>query len=787
MSGGDAFGAEGADLVLHEGDERGDDDGGAGEEECGELIGEGFASAGGEEGEGGVAVEEGVDGGFLTAAEGGVAEVVAEGVGGSHGEGTDGRGVRVLQDAERGLSQRVMKRILTVLIFAVPTAGMAVEAVTMEALTGGRPWKLAWLAEGGEKLMVLDPGGQVRELLGGQGRLARPLVTADGGAVVVTKLKATVGDAGTAYDPEMVSVPWTGGVPRSLGSGAAVAIWPGAGEEPGAVYAFAALETSKRAALAGEPLVKFRVEKPEDREIVWSGRAAAVDNFQVSRDGTRAAGLFPWPQAGLADLKAQTWTPAGHGAWPSLAPDDSYAMLLLDGTKRRLRCYVPEVDPGWDLDLAELPTLAGGTLNHPRWSNDAQILTFTGPWPEEGSGGEARVQALRLRKDLKAVEAVHVATVTTGAVESPDLWVANAGGVVTSLPQAPKVGAAGGAKAGGWPVQTDGLVLGWERLGGKNDPVLRGMAFGGPGGVVNVSAGSAEFPAAVSGAVFDAVRGSGAWSLSCMVTERRSVPPMSVRLVTLRNEDGTDAAGLYRVDGKLVLRVLTGGGEGVPARVERFVLTAMFIEDDRPFSLVVTCRNKRLACYVDGQLMREFTTEASGFGGWKAGQLVLGDERPYGGPWTGNIERVALYSRGLGQEEVEEAWKEASAMLTERTRPTRNLVKAKLVEWPELPAGEALKESANWLQASVWEIEQVFTGAVTDKRITRLHWAVLDGKPVPRPEVQVGQSMEFSIEPVTDHPETGAAKVHHAVTAGEAPVWFDATVPGRHKPPFPAP
>jgi hypothetical protein len=55
-----------------------------------------------------------------------------------------------------------MKRILTVLIFALPAVGMAVEAVTMEALTGGRPWKLAWLAEGGEKLMVLDPGGQVR-------------------------------------------------------------------------------------------------------------------------------------------------------------------------------------------------------------------------------------------------------------------------------------------------------------------------------------------------------------------------------------------------------------------------------------------------------------------------------------------------------------------------------------------------------------------------------------------------------------------------------------------------
>ena len=144
------------------------------------------------------------------------------------------------------------------------------------------------------------------------------------------------------------------------------------------------------------------------------------------------------------------------------------------------------------------------------------------------------------------------------------------------MPQAPQVAAAGAGKAGGWPVQPDGLVLGWEQLGGKNDPVLRGMAFGGPGGAVNVSAGSAEFPAAVCGPVFDAVRGSGAWSLSCMVTGRRSVPPMSVRLVTLRNEDGTDAAAVYGLDGKLVRRVLTGGGGGAPARVVRLGMTERF-------------------------------------------------------------------------------------------------------------------------------------------------------------------------------------------------------------------
>jgi len=45
----DSSGAEGRDLVLHQGDERRNDDGDAVEEEGGELVAEGFAAACGEE------------------------------------------------------------------------------------------------------------------------------------------------------------------------------------------------------------------------------------------------------------------------------------------------------------------------------------------------------------------------------------------------------------------------------------------------------------------------------------------------------------------------------------------------------------------------------------------------------------------------------------------------------------------------------------------------------------------------------------------------------------------
>ena len=669
-----------------------------------------------------------------------------------------------------------MQRLLLTILLLTAAAAPAVDVLTMEALAEGRPWKLVWLADDATRLMALDPGGEPRELLAGQGRLARPLVNADGSGVFVTRLSPTDTPDGTAFSPEMFAIPWTGGPPRSLGSGIAVAVHA----PSDAVYGFASLQTTKRQALTGETVFRFKPAKPDDREIVWAERPAAVDNFMISRDGSRAGGLFPWPQAGLIDLSGNGWKPVTHGAWPSLAPDDSFAMLVLDGTRRRLGCFVPEVDPGWSLDLGTVPPLAGGGIGHPRWSNDPRILTATGPWPEEG-GGEARVIALRLRGDLKAVEAVHVAASTTGRVESPDLWVAGGGSRTSDLPQQPRSAPARAAAA--WPTVGDGVVMAWERLGGSApDPVLHGMAFPDRCGGVNVSAGTAEFPADAVKRAVDAIRASGAWSLECMISERRSPPPVSTRLVSLRHADGRDLATLYRVDGKLVLRTLTGEGAG--ARQERLVLTSMFIEEDRPFSLVVTCRGRRMACYVDGQEMKTFTLSAPVATAWEAGRLVLGDERQYGGPWTGSIERLALHSRELAKDEVEAAWQQTATWLNDRTRPTRCLVKVKLIEWPELPA-DAAGAAPRRLSASTWEVEQVFTGSVEAKKITVLHWAVLDGKAVPRPDIRPGQSMELSLEPAADHPELTDVPTHDALTSREAPAWFDAAVPGRHKPPFP--
>lgn len=80
VNGGDAIAqfGDGVDLVLHEGDERRNDQDGAAEQTRGELVGERFSGAGWHERDTIAAREDGIDDLALSGAEFGVTEDVAE-------------------------------------------------------------------------------------------------------------------------------------------------------------------------------------------------------------------------------------------------------------------------------------------------------------------------------------------------------------------------------------------------------------------------------------------------------------------------------------------------------------------------------------------------------------------------------------------------------------------------------------------------------------------------------------------------------------------------------------
>lgn len=628
----------------------------------------------------------------------------------------------------------------------------------LNTVTAERPVRLVWLeqpdpAQPDRQLFAYGSadGLGLRATPEATGDLARPLLANDGESIVFTQLNARTEAGKTAYAPEIFLRPWAGGAAKSLGPGMAVDLWRDPSYNIEYVYAVEQLLPGTTPRLTGEKLLRFRLDRPDEKEIIWTATPLGTEQFQVSADGRRAAGLFPFPKAGVADLTNQTLIPLPAGAWPALAADNSYAAALLDGSRRRLRIFAPNLDPGWELTFMGASGWRDGGVLHPRWTNHPAIMVCTGPYPEDGPAADLCL--VRFRDDLRTIQ--QVVRLTEGRrAFSPEAWVEKGSFSLSALPQQPVVIPKAAPKP--WPVTQDGLIFAWDHHR-RSEPLPQapaaltphGFAFWGRYDAMDPSGGWFSVDPAASARISRECTAASAFSMELILTERQTPPPVSVRLAALMLEDGREAFALYRVDRKLVFRVLLGGTPDKPALVHPLVLTNLAIEADRPVHLALALRHNRLTCWLDGQMQKEFQLESSGLAAWGPGSLTFGDPQPYGSPWSGTLERIALYNRALGDDEVRTAVETAGQWIESRTRPTRHKIKATLAALPvPEPAGPA-----NQTGTSLWDVEQVFAGAVEIRRIGVITWARLQGKEVPNRFPAVGQSMELLLDSAGDHPE----------------------------------
>ena len=164
---------------------------------------------------------------------------------------------------------------------------------------------------------------------------------------------------------------------------------------------------------------------------MWDQTEVSLDNFQVSHDGRHAAGLFPWPQAGIADLRQGTWTQIGQGCWTSLAPDTSGVAWFFDGAHRNLILRGPRGARYMDRSrFSWAPGVSGFEVYHPRWGNHRQFFSMSGPYKAgEGdnrigaAGREVEIYAGRFSADLRRVERWVKVTTDEQPDFFPDLWV----------------------------------------------------------------------------------------------------------------------------------------------------------------------------------------------------------------------------------------------------------------------------------------------------------------------------------------------------------------------------
>src|SRR5262249_33454952 len=134
---------------------------------------------------------------------------------------------------------------------------------------------------------------------------------------------------------------------------------------------------------------RFQIDNAQVEELVWDKTPVSTrwcGNFQLSADGTKAGGMFPWPETGVAELPNKSWQNFGNGCWTSLAGGGTDRFWKFDGAHRHVILYNAGNSGSSKVDV----TIEGAEVYHPRWSNLDRFMTLSGPY-KEGKSAESRI------------------------------------------------------------------------------------------------------------------------------------------------------------------------------------------------------------------------------------------------------------------------------------------------------------------------------------------------------------------------------------------------------------
>lgn len=331
----------------------------------------------------------------------------------------------------RGLSLAVVTAAISCpFLSAACSSGagaLAAPGAEVRALTGA-PARIVWVQGDGTDpetegtqliLMGLDTedGKGERVILGKRGSYVKPRLTARGNRIVFST-RIIPGP------PEIFVVNWDGSGLRKLADGFGMAVW----QHPvdGSEWVYAGTE-NKQYDFA--KVWRFPIDAPEKRELVWSGSLVSMEGFSVSPDGRQAGGMFPWPDAGIADLTGKTFKKLGEGCWTSLTSARGPLFWYFDGAHRNVTMVDVRSETRWVVSVNNAPGFDGAEASHPRWTNHPRFMTLTGPYNQGGAnqvkagGKQVEVWVGRFSADFSRIEAWARATTNSGGDSHPDVWI----------------------------------------------------------------------------------------------------------------------------------------------------------------------------------------------------------------------------------------------------------------------------------------------------------------------------------------------------------------------------
>ena len=269
-------------------------------------------------------------------------------------------------------------------------------------------------------LMGLDSedGRGERPILSTVSNYAKPLITPAGDQIVFSN----------RHERGVYVVDWDGTGLRRLADGFALEVWRDHGT--GVDWVYAGTGEADTQAISYHQVRRYRIDDPGAGELVWDRSPVSEDNFQLSADGRRASGVFPWPDVGLADLVSQRWDKLGEGCWTGLSPGGLGLLWYFDGAHRNLTLVDTESDERWRIQINDASGIDGFEVYHPRWSNHPRFFTMTGPYAVgdasnkiRGGGSRVEVYLGRFSEGFRTIEAWTHVTRNTRADFYPDAWI----------------------------------------------------------------------------------------------------------------------------------------------------------------------------------------------------------------------------------------------------------------------------------------------------------------------------------------------------------------------------
>lgn len=654
---------------------------------------------------------------------------------------------------------RLYYLVLVSLVVATGVAsGRGYAADGVEPWTGGHT-RLVWLQDQGDGTDSLAHGNNLslygydsrdgkgeRPLLPGPGSFFKPLFTPDGKAVIFSDRQSR----------RIYRFDWESGRKTDLGSGVAVAVWQDDEKKflqrraTVWIYAFSGPQPENKYGTA-QPLYRFPIDSPDDKELVWNKTNMAWSNLQLSRDGELIGGLFPWPHGGVLRTKDSSWQRLGRGCWTSLSPDNSYLLWIFDGLHRNVQMYNLKTGRNWKVNINNAPGIGGFEVYHPRWSNHPRYMTMTGPY-EKGEGGnriggggeKVEIYLGRLDATAGAVEEWLQVTHNSRADFYPDVWIA--GGAEASLGDALVADKQVVKDDGEWPGDQEHLLFVWDTMQGENQ-VPESSSAGFYQGNLELHGDALHtrnFALATRGGWADG--GEAGTRIARGLTTAQALS-VEFTLTPLAAGDG-DIMRLGRGE-RTALGISQNGSDllitnnnGLQRRLGGILQIGV------PQHLVLNFDGRQLTAWVNGQKKKTFAMPFR-FSQLAADRLVLGDPQQ---PWRGVLSGISWHNSLLDERRIALGNERRIARQDGRADIDRLIVKGRLLETTEIPAPENIGAYSRALVVNVYEVDEVEEGFYSEKKVVVAEWAILDRRIIKEypadPPVE-----ELHLEKFDDHPE----------------------------------